>query len=389
MSPAARTIRSRSFDIAVAAAFAVLAQIEVWGDLGDLAGQRSGDDTRWLSSVLMLGILALAWRRTRLLAAAVVVTGVVVTDTLLVSHTTGFFGEFGPMLVLVYTAAQRDTRQLVAPLAVVGAGYVAITAAIPLLHGPHDLLLNALTLLAAFVIGRLVRRLYGRNDELAARTEELERQRESHARAVLLVERGRIAREIHDVIAHTISLMGIQAAAAEHVLDKSPERAREPLRAIQQQAREAIEELRRLLGVLREDSESLGLSPQPGLAALGTLVDQMRAAGLPVTVEVAGDPHPLSPGVELSAYRIVQEALTNALKHAGPVPTGVRLHYGPETLDIEVTDRGSTRHRPGTQGHGLVGMRERVALHRGTFSSGPAASGGYVVQASLPVGQEP
>jgi signal transduction histidine kinase len=387
---AARITRSRSFDLVVAVIFATLAQLEVWGDLGDLAAPRPDDSTRQLSCVLMLGILTLAVRRSHLMVSIVIVTGVVAVDALFVAGTAGFFGEFVPLMVLAYTAAStRDGSRLAAPGLLIAAGFLVTSSSVPRLHEAHDLLLNGFAFLGAVVIGRLVHRQHQDNLDLTARTVELEEQRETHAQAVLLVERARIAREIHDVIAHTISLMGVQAAAAEHVLDRDPERAREPLVAIQQKAREAIEELRRLLGVLREDAGELGLAPQPGLGALEGLVEQMRAAGLPVALEVEGHRR-LSPGLELSAYRIVQEALTNTLKHAGTVPTTVRLRYGAEALDIRVTDHGAGRTgtdgRP--KGHGIVGMRERVALHNGNFFSGPA-EGGYLVHARLPLRQEP
>jgi signal transduction histidine kinase len=188
--------------------------------------------------------------------------------------------------------------------------------------------------------------------------------------------------------------MGIQAAAAEQVLAGDPERAREPLRAIQETARDAVEELRRLLGMLRADADGDALSPQPGLASLEPLAEQMRAAGLPVDLRVEAEGDHLSPGVELSVYRIVQEALTNALKHAGGAAAAVLVRRREGALEVEISDDGrGAGAAPGGDadevGHGLIGMRERVALYDGSISAGPDEDGGYRVRASLPDPRQP
>jgi len=203
----------------------------------------------------------------------------------------------------------------------------------------------------------------------------------------VIEERSRIARELHDVIAHGVSLMGVQAAAAEQMLDSDPKRARESLRSVQHAAREAIAELRRLLGVLRELDDQPSRLPQPRLAELDSLLEHVRAGGLEVELTREGPRSPLPAGIELSAYRIVQEALTNALKHGGPARARVWVRCRPHEVEIEVVDEGSAEPHvtAAGNGHGLVGMRERVALYGGTLEAGPRPAGGYAVRARLPL----
>jgi signal transduction histidine kinase len=201
-------------------------------------------------------------------------------------------------------------------------------------------------------------------------------------------ERGRIARELHDVIAHSVSLMGVQAGAVERVLERDPDRAREALRSIQATARESVGELRRLLGILRADQEPAGLAPQPGLGALAALIEESRRAGLPTELAVDGEARPLPAGVELSAYRVAQEALTNVRKHAPGARTSVVVRYGPDDLELCVRNAAAATNgaepASGTS-HGLVGMRERVALYGGSLEARPEPGGGFLVRARLPV----
>jgi signal transduction histidine kinase len=216
----------------------------------------------------------------------------------------------------------------------------------------------------------------------------LEEQRELQAQAAVAVERGRIARELHDVIAHNVSMIVVQAGAAARVLEGEQPNVRGALEAIETTGRETVDEMRRLLGVLRRAEDDQALAPQPGLAALDTLVEQVREAGLPVDLKVEGTPTQLPPGLDLSAYRIAQEALTNALKHAGPAHAALTVTYARETVELEIRDDGAGSGSGGGTGHGLVGMRERVALWGGKLHVGPEADG-WVVRASLPVGGQP
>jgi len=217
-------------------------------------------------------------------------------------------------------------------------------------------------------------------DSLGTRQRYLETL-ESRTRAE---EQARIARELHDVIAHNVSVMVVQAAAANDVFDARPERAREALHAIEASGRQALGELRSLLGAVRDGTT---WEPQPGLDRLDELVAQVRAAGLPVTVQVDGSPGPLPTGIDLSAYRIVQEALTNALKHAGgDAHASVRVAYGPDSLELEIADDGAgSPVTVGGGGHGLVGMRERVALYSGRFEAARRSGGGFAVRVLLPI----
>jgi signal transduction histidine kinase len=211
-----------------------------------------------------------------------------------------------------------------------------------------------------------------------------ERERELVAREAVVEERARIARELHDVIAHNVSMMVVQAGAERRTLADQSGTTKEVLSTIEEIGRGALTEMRRLVGMLRADADD-PLTPQPGLADLETLVGQVREAGLPVELHVEGDRRQLPAGVELSAYRIVQEALTNAIKHAGDAQAEVRVSYGPDTLELEILDDGAgTPVRVTGQGHGLVGMRERVALYGGQLQTGRAESGGFTVRVLLP-----
>jgi signal transduction histidine kinase len=230
-------------------------------------------------------------------------------------------------------------------------------------------------------------------EERAARHEV--EQRASVAQAAT-DERSRIARELHDVIAHNVSVMVVQAAAAQRVMDDDPGQARASLATIESTGREALTEMRRLLGVLRAGeprplADPGGSSPQPSLRRLPQLVEEMRSSGLPVELSVEGTPRDVPPGVDLSAYRVVQEALTNALRHAGGTATRVVVRYEPDALDLEIVDAGRANASGQTTivasagGHGLAGMRERVALVRGELEAGPRPEGGFRVRARLPV----
>ena len=237
--------------------------------------------------------------------------------------------------------------------------------------------------LGAHVLQRRARR----QASLEARAVRLEQEREEAARAAVAEERRRIARDLHDVVAHSVSVMTVQAGAARLLLAEEPARAREPLLSVEATGRQALTELRRLLGLLRSEEGERALGPRPGLAALPELLAQTRTAGLPVELSVEGEPpRSVAPGVELAAYRIVQEALTNARKHAGAARASVAVRYGNGALELVVANDGAPVVRDGRpRGHGLVGMRERAALYGGTLEAGPRAEGGFVVRARLPL----
>lgn len=247
------------------------------------------------------------------------------------------------------------------------------------------LLINVVLFCAMWALGSALGSGRRRAAELLERTAALEREREENARRAVFEERVRIARELHDVVAHHVSTMGVQASAARFVLERDRIKATEALTSIETSSRQAVVELHRLLGFLRQAGDSDDLAPQPGLAQLGSLAASMTNSNLSVQLLVEGVERPVASTVGVSAYRIVQEALTNTLKHAEASRVDVHLRYWPDELEIEIVDDGRGRaSSPSPGGLGLIGMRERVALHGGKLTSGAAATGGFAVRAHLP-----
>jgi signal transduction histidine kinase len=305
------------------------------------------------------------------LAAEAVAVGDVVTD----AHMTGFT----ILAAFAVAGAHTDVR-----FALIGAlvGYASLAV---ILVDDRPYLASTLSILGVSAVTWGIARAFVERSRHADRLEEhaadLER---AHAHAVAR-ERATIARELHDVIAHSVSVMTVQAGAARLLLDEDLPRARQSLVAVEETGRQALAEMRRLLGILRGDEHETRLAPQPGIADLDALLDQVRAAGLPVEVVIEGEPKALPPGIDLAAYRVVQEALTNALKHAGAARAQVSIGYGPTALELAVTNNGTARADSRHGGHGLIGMRERVSLYGGEFKAGPRRGGGYAVRASLPL----
>jgi signal transduction histidine kinase len=243
--------------------------------------------------------------------------------------------------------------------------------------GLGNFMFGAIFTWGTLLAGRAMRGRVRQTDELARRAE--------HDRLEAIAsERARIARELHDVIAHSVSVMTVQAGAAEEMLKIDPARAFEPVRAVQETGRQALVEMKRLVGMLREGDHESGLTPQPGVQDLDRLLGQVRDAGLPVELRIHGSVRPLPLGIGLSVYRVVQEALTNALKHANANGAVVTLSYGDTELALEVADDGRG-HAPQGGGHGLDGMRERLAVFGGSFEAGPGADSGFRVRATLPL----
>jgi signal transduction histidine kinase len=306
-------------------------------------------------------------------------------------------------LVALFTVAERYDRRVSVAAALVAAATFA--AVIFTKSAGEQLAVTGFlsTMLAVVVVLALgdwshTRRRYSAAIEENSRLQEAER--EDRSRRAVEEERERIARELHDIVTHHVSVIVIQAGAGLTALDRRPERARSALEAIDRTSREALTDMRRMLGILgdtREGSDQgtpgdAPREPMPGLERLGRLIEEVRAAGLPVELSIDGVRRPLDAGVELAAYRIVQEALTNALKHARGARARVRLGYEPRAVDIEVTDEGGTGHRDTGEsdggGRGLIGMRERVALYGGDFEAGPTSTG-FRVHARLPIESEP
>lgn len=242
----------------------------------------------------------------------------------------------------------------------------------------------ALFLSGPWFIGVMMRLRRESERRAIARAVEMELRQDERAQVAVQAERNRIARELHDVVAHAISVTVVQARGGERILASNPERAREAFGAILATGEQALGEMRRLLGMLRDDTEPSGLSPQPSIDQLAELVEQLRRSGLDVELTVAGPPRPLPPGIDISAYRIVQEALTNVVRHAGPAVARVSVDYHPGAVEVSVVDngRGAVNPRPG--GHGIIGISERVSLVGGTLAVGPNPSGGFAVRVLLP-----
>lgn len=251
----------------------------------------------------------------------------------------------------------------------------------------YGLEFNVFFFLFAYVVGEMAWLGARRLAQLEFQQEELRRSQERNTQGAIAAERMRIARDLHDVVAHHVSVIGIQAGAARRVLDSDPALARDALQTVEQTARTAISELRGLLGVLRADAES-DLKAAPGLDDLPELFENARATGLDVSHGVYGAPRDVPPGVALSAYRVVQEALTNVVKHADAQHVDVRMRFLDSALEVEITDDGRGRSAPSGSGFGLVGMRERLAVHGGSLEAGPRRDAGYLVRASLPTVSE-
>lgn len=299
------------------------------------------------------------------------------------------------LLIAAYqVAAQSRRRNTVLAFLTMALGAALAGARWP--SGVEDKVVSAVVLtivsLVAFVLGDSVRSRRAYYAELEARAERLERERAQEAQLAVAEERSRIAREMHDVVAHNVSVMVVQAEGAAYMLDSDPRRTRTALETVSSTGRKALAEMRRLLGVLRSGEDAASgaqLAPQPGAADIEALVAQVAAAGPRVGLEGLDDVNAIDPGVGLVAYRVVQEALTNVLKHAGPAAhTTVRLRQSPGALEVSVTDdgRGVAADATDGRGHGLTGMRERVAVYGGTLHAGPRVGGGFEVSARIPVG---
>jgi signal transduction histidine kinase len=371
--PASRPVRQG--DLALALVLATFGVVELW--LVDV-----GPKPIAVPATLVAG-LALYWRRVAPLAVAVAVFGAVAGESLL---GVSLDRPDSPLLVALAAAyavaAYRDLRIALAGMAIALAG-IWIGVAGQSTNNHSDFAFTAVVVSAGWLVGRGMRGRVRQTAELAERTLQLEQAREAAQLAAAAEERRRIARDLHDVIAHSVSVMVVQAGAAEDIFARDPEGVLEPIRAVQETGRAALVEIRRLLGLLREDEE-LGLEPQPRLAELDALAEQMRLAGLPVELELEGEPRPLPIGVDLSVYRIAQEALTNSLKHAGPARARLVLRYLDGEVELEVVDDGASA-ADGDGGHGLIGMRERVAVFGGTLEARRLPEGGFRVLARLPL----
>jgi signal transduction histidine kinase len=281
----------------------------------------------------------------------------------------------------------RDARQAWTGLAIVLAGITTVVYNIPG-HTTAELILIPVDFGIAWAAGFALRRRGEQAEAAEIRAAQAEREREAAARVAVAEERARIARELHDIVAHAVSVMVLQIGAVRHKLPQTLEEDKDALRGVEQAGRSALAEMRRLLGAMRHDGDDLELTPQPGLDGLDSLLEEVGRAGLPVRLRFDGDRFPLPRAIDLSAYRIIQEGLTNALKHARASHADVTVHYGSDELQIEIRDDGRGTSTTDGLGHGLVGMRERVKIYGGEMSTETATGGGFILNTRLPLSGE-
>jgi signal transduction histidine kinase len=385
---AARTVRApvrQIIDAAVPILLAVLAVTQL------VAARPPGNPT-FLTVTALGAVLPLGLRRRAPLAVTVVVMAAVVAQVLAAGGEPATFAAFLATLICVYTLGREARPPAMTAGFVLVAATVTTTAVLQArttpIH-PFDAVYPLVYFGLAGGLGAFVRQRALRLTAVEGRATALEGALEREAELAAAQERARIARELHDVVAHGLSLMVVQAEAAEELLTRSPAAAAQPLHRVQETGRQSLAEMRRLLGVLRTEGDAApSTAPQPSLRRLPELVRAAADVGLRVDVDVEGDQADLPLGVELAAYRIVQEALTNTRRHAAARSARVRLNYSPESLRVEVTDDGiGAGGQSNPAGHGLIGMRERAALYGGTLETGPRPGGGFRVAAVLPVGE--
>jgi signal transduction histidine kinase len=370
------------------AAFSLVALVYANGDC-DGACRPGGTAA---TGLILAQTLPLAWRRRHPLAVSLV-TGLATAGYGLAPYPDLAMPVPVGGLVGMYSVAAWGSRRAALVAGGVAAAVVAVVMSLPRTDADLvDAAFASLGLAGAWVLGDRARVQRALAAELSDRAVRLEREREGEARRAVASERARIARELHDVVAHHVSMMVVQAEAGPLAVERHPARAAGAFEAIAATGRQALVEMRRLLGVLRGDGQAPSLAPQPGLDQVPSLVEQVGRAGLEVELVVEGEKAPLPAGVELSAYRIVQEALTNAVRHAGPGRARVLVRYGERDLELTVRDEGGgggaapAGGPPTRSGQGLVGMRERVSLFGGELHAGPGPDGGFTVAARLPLG---
>jgi signal transduction histidine kinase len=341
----------------------------------------------WADVLLMIAFLVpLLFRRRFPLGALIVpplviVLGVFIDGTLAKDN---FICFVGGLCISAMFGMRPDRRQAIGGLSLLYA-----TAAVVEVRAPNgqvgDFLWTVITFGIVWVVGFALGGTFRGADAARRLAQQAEQEREEQAGLAVAEERARIARELHDVVGHSVSVMTVQAAAVRRLLEPDQEKEREALLVVEQTGREALAEMRRMVGVLRRPEEAPALAPQPSLEHLDQLLATTREAGLPVQLKIEGTPTELPPALDTTAYRIVQEALTNAVKHANAERAEVVVRYGNGTVELIVSDDGRGNGDGGGSGHGLVGMRERVSVYGGELEAGPQAGGGFRLRATLPV----
>ena len=372
-------------DALIAVALASVAVVDMQGAAESEAGFRDSDG---LGALLVLAqTLPLGLRRVAPVGSLAVITvGIGLHAALGYDHVEA--GTLASLFAVGSAAYLTDNRRTVVAGLIMAAGIGVFYATTRIPFGPGDVIATSALWSVGWIAGSTFRIRRRHTAVVERRAEVLERDSEARAREAVAHERARITRELHDIIGHTLNLIVVQAGAAQRVIESTPNRAAESLASIETTARQSLSDMERRLGILRPpEAETAPYGPQPGLEQVDKLAEQFTDAGLPVEVSVAGEPHKLPASFDLSAYRIVQEALTNTLKHAGPARARVAISYLADKLELEIVDDGQG---PGDDGHdagggrGLIGMRERVSLFGGELDVGPAAESGFRVHASLP-----
>jgi len=361
---------------------AIAGGLSVWAILEAFFAEGPGTVPVRIVAGLALTV-PLIWRRRYPFAVLVFVVGVFVLRAVIGAENEQAASFFPALLLATFSVAlyARRIELAIAGAVIAVAGMIAgLSLGFASDEGtstePGNVAIISFFFAAAWTAGFLLRRRAEHIQRVEAESGEL-------ARAAVGEERSRIARELHDIVAHSISVISVQTGAAEQYIERDPARAREHLEAVRSSARDALTEMRRLTGVLREDEATY--EPQPGLERVPDLVEQARGAGLDVELVEEGERRAVPPGVDLAAYRIVQEALTNVRKHAGRVPATVRISYLPDDVEVEVENAVASDGSGDGSGHGLVGMRERVRVYGGTIEAGPQ-DGRFRVRARLPLG---
>jgi signal transduction histidine kinase len=375
-----------SLDGLIALAACIVCELE-------LALSNHIDGPRWVNVVSAIGVtLPIAWRRSMPLVVAPLMVAFVAWQEILGGDL--IENAVTPVITIplaVYSMGVLVERRLAVGGFLVTLGLLCVAAATGNDHSADTFVFILVIVGGPFLVGRIVNARIQLARELREKASRLERDSAEQQKLAVAEERARIAREMHDVVAHNVSVMVVQASAARRMIDHDPARAREALTSVEQTGREALAEMRRMLDVLRAEDERAALAPQPSIDELGALIELAREAGLDVELEVEGERRRLSSGVDLSAFRIVQEALANTLKHAGAAHARVRLRFGDDEMEVDVVDDGHGARPTASdngRGQGLVGMRERVAMLGGRLEAGYRANGGFEVRATLPLKTE-
>lgn len=389
-----RAYRPPPTDLLIAAAFVLVGQLVTWGRLEAPEGFVGPRPTNAILNALFMA--ALAWRRRAPLAAVCWAVGVYFLPHAVVPHDITFAAGGVPLIFLTASAGYYCPRRRALFAAAVGlAGLLTVSLTTPYLRSLDAVAWNTMFMLVPWLGARGLREREDRAATLAAALATERASKDAALRDAATAERAHIARELHDIVAHSVSMMVIQIGAARMRLQSGAAAAKTPLLDAENVGRQTLEDLRRLLGVLRAEeatddvvsdgSASGPQPPQPGLSQLDAMVAPIRAAGLDIKMEVVGDPVVLPPALDLTTYRIVQEALTNTLKHSGATQATVRMSYTRSALLIDIVDDGNAAPAGEDGGHGLVGISERVSLFGGAVTAGPAENGGWRVHAELPL----